>query len=113
MRNIKILIGCVAFVAIAVVAAVNVSISLNKNQMALWALANVEALAGENEGGLANGESSNNILTCYNTVRISLKNPNKAEPIWVITFCNGCSVGNCYEYKDSGTCTINSGYHYV
>jgi hypothetical protein len=36
-----------------------------------------------------------------------------ALQFWAITFCNGCTASNCYEYKDSGTCTVNNGYHYV
>jgi hypothetical protein len=92
-----------AVLGVAALAACNVNVNSQKVELSDVMLANVEALATE----------STNVITCYNTCRISPKNPNKSEPVWTITFCNGCSISTCYEYQDSGTCTTGSGYQYV
>ena len=99
----KLFIG-ISAVAVVAVAAVNVNYALqgNKNLSAL-ALANVEALA--QEGNVTN------VITCYSTYRVSLKNPNKPEPLWNITKCNGCVEVSCFEYSDQGTCTKSSSHY--
>jgi hypothetical protein len=100
----KSVLGAIALSMTAAVATVNVGLNSQSNNLSGLSLANTEALAQE---------GNTNVITCYSTVRISLKDPNISEPVWAITFCNGCTASNCYEYKDSGTCTVNNGYHYV
>lgn len=86
----------ISVLAVAVVVAVNVNFSSKSNSLSNLTLANVEALA--------DGEGTN-VLTCYSTYRITLKNENRPEPVWAIINCGTCLQVACYEYKDSGTCT--------
>ncbi|GHT65315.1 hypothetical protein AGMMS50239_24790 [Bacteroidia bacterium] len=100
----KIILSGAALLAIAAGAVFNVNLNSQSNNLSAMTLANVEALA-QGEGV--------NVETCYSTYRITLKNPNKPEPIWAITACSNCSQVSCYEYKDSSTCTKNSGFIWV
>ena len=100
----KKIFGGIAVLAIAAVAAWNVSVNKQTEGFSTIMLANVQALAQE---------SNPNVITCYNTARISPTTPGTPEPVWTITFCNGCSTATCYEYRDSGSCTVNSGFRYV
>ncbi|GHT23644.1 hypothetical protein FACS189430_07240 [Bacteroidia bacterium] len=100
MKKLILSIGAVLFIALA---AVNVHLNMNIKSVSSLKLANIKALS--QEGG-------NNVEICYSTYRITLTNQNQPEPVWVITKCSGCSQVNCYEYRDSSTCTA-SGYMWV
>jgi hypothetical protein len=96
----------IAVLSIATIAVFNVNLSIGKkNEMSLLVLANVEALA--------NNETPPNVITCYSTIRVTPKEENIYEPIWVITDCNGCLKTDCFEYRDSGTCTKEGGIIFV
>ncbi|GHT51005.1 hypothetical protein FACS189440_19400 [Bacteroidia bacterium] len=97
----KYIFGGIAVLTVVAAAALNINFNTQKSDLSGISLANVEALA-QSEGV--------NVETCYSTYRITLKNPNEPEPEWAITACSGCSQVTCYEYKDSSTCTKNSGY---
>jgi hypothetical protein len=102
MRKINL---CVVLLALGIGAIVVSNLRLNtQNELSNILLANVEALTGEGAG--------TNVITCYSTYRVTLKNPNKQESLWNITKCNGCTEVSCYEYSDQGTCTKSS-YQYV
>jgi len=97
MRKERILSGLFALALLAT-AGFGVHKSMKSNvELSDLALANVEALA-QNEGGP-------NIIPCYGTIRMELRDPNVYEPTWTITFCNGCQLATCYEYTDEGNCT--------
>jgi|SRR5690554_1842698 len=92
----------IAVLAIAAIAAFNVNLNTGqKNDMSVLVLANVEALA--------NNETPPNVITCYSTMRMTPKEEGIYEPIWAITDCNGCLPVDCFEYRDSGTCTKDGG----
>jgi len=52
-------------------------------------------------------ETPGSLITCYSTFRVS---GTASETKYLVLDCGTCKEIECYEYRDSGKCTIS---HYV
>lgn len=97
----KKLFGIMLFFAVILFAGYTVYNSHGDIKLSDVTLANLEALAGENDGGSADGESGGNKHFCYD--RYSSADWFHKDDIFI--WCQGCYQAKGHDLQDRNTCT--------